>query len=91
MLGTGTSIAITPGQTSTYNFYQMFAVGHQKPMAISESAAAFGISDTSASGTTNQFTGGPTRVQMLQPYWQEYVTNATFFKTYPQIKFINLF
>ncbi|KAJ3120376.1 hypothetical protein HK101_006970, partial [Irineochytrium annulatum] len=88
MLGNG--IAITPGQTSTYNFYQMFADGHQKPMAISESASAFGISDMSASGAATQITGGPTRVQMLQPYWQEYVTNATFFKTYPQIKFINL-
>ncbi|KAJ3275071.1 hypothetical protein HK104_003973, partial [Borealophlyctis nickersoniae] len=61
-------------------FYQNFAVGRNKPMMISESAAAY--------NPTIPLAGGLTEVSLKQAFWRQYMTNTTFLDAYPKLKFI---
>ncbi|KAJ3171468.1 hypothetical protein HDU88_007548 [Geranomyces variabilis] len=74
------------------NFYATYAApggAYNKPMMISETAAAFHISLVD---TPNQLLpAGPGALAMKQAFWRQYVTNSTFLATHPQIKGVCLF
>ncbi|KAJ3214280.1 hypothetical protein HDU67_001825 [Dinochytrium kinnereticum] len=75
------------GGSDKYNFYDMFCVLHNKPMAIAESNAAFQVS----SNATGPIDPGPGHLAIARSYWSSYLTNPAFFAQFPKIKLINLF
>lgn len=75
-----------PGQFQDFmnhdSFYDVYAVGHNKPCMIAESGVAYHLEDTSSAVS---------ELAMKQAWWRQYITNATFLRTHPQIKMISLF
>lgn len=66
-----------------FDFYNTYAVKANKPLMIAETAAAFHTDSPGGPGD------GELAIQ--QAWWRQYMTNTTFFETYPQIKAINIF
>ena len=65
------------------NFYQQYAVVKNKPYMLAETAASF---------HTNTPTGpGVGDLAVKRAFWRQYITNATFLQTHPQLKMISLF
>ncbi|KAI8840933.1 hypothetical protein BC829DRAFT_435819 [Chytridium lagenaria] len=76
------------GGSDKYNFYQMFCIGHNKPMAIAESNAAFQVF---SNATMTAIAPGPGHLAIARSYWSSYLTSPAFFDMFPKIKLINLF
>ncbi|KAJ3163465.1 hypothetical protein HDU86_000044 [Geranomyces michiganensis] len=77
---------------SRVNFYATYAApggAYNKPMIISETAAAFHISLVES--PTRLLPAGPGALAMKQTFWRQYVTNSTFLSQHPQIKGVCLF
>ncbi|KAJ3103322.1 hypothetical protein HDU97_010227 [Phlyctochytrium planicorne] len=75
------------GGSDKYNFYDMFCVQRNKPMAVAESNAAFQIS----SNSTGPIEPGPGHLAIARAYWSSYLTSPAFFTRFPKVKLINLF
>ncbi|KAI8923818.1 glycoside hydrolase superfamily [Entophlyctis helioformis] len=65
------------------NFYQTYSVAKNKPLMIAETAAAFHVNSPTGPGVGELAT--------KQPWWRQYITNATFLDAYPKVKLISLF
>ncbi|KAI9208485.1 glycoside hydrolase superfamily [Polychytrium aggregatum] len=76
----------TEGGNPSYPFYNTYASGKNKPMAISETAAAIHLI-----GNGVPLSPGPGQLAVQQSYWAEYMTNSTFLDLFPKIKLLNLF
>ncbi|KAI8927685.1 glycoside hydrolase superfamily [Entophlyctis helioformis] len=58
------------------NFYQTYSVAKNKPLMIAETAAAFHVNSPTGPGVGELAT--------KQPWWRQYITNATFLDAYPK-------
>lgn len=65
------------------NFYQDYAIAKNKPYMIAETAAAF--------HTNTPLGPGVGELETKRSWWRQYLTNATFLSTHPQLKLICLF
>ncbi|KAJ1547586.1 hypothetical protein HK096_002268, partial [Nowakowskiella sp. JEL0078] len=89
------------------NFYRTYAVGHNKPMFIAETAASYhtylyntfdtpsGVAQASnpcAAYTAAVLPAGPGILAMKRNFWSQFLTNSTFMTTaFPQVKAFGLF
>ncbi|KAJ3193802.1 hypothetical protein HK101_004066 [Irineochytrium annulatum] len=81
MTSQGVGFGIKSGQTNTVDFYDVYCNKAGKPFAISETNAYYNVE------TTNQ----ANHSQIAKSYYSQFLTNATFFATYPKVKLVNLF
>ncbi|KAJ3108537.1 hypothetical protein HDU97_000819 [Phlyctochytrium planicorne] len=72
------------------NFYDVYAKAKSKPFAISESGAAFALTDL-RNGRNVSVTCCNTRLEVQQAFWKQYVTNEATFTKYPQMKLVTIF
>jgi hypothetical protein len=81
------NIVAPPGKFVTQmtygNFYETYCIQKNKPMAISETAAAFHLNTPLGPGVGELAT--------KQSWWQQYITNKEFWETFPKIKLLCLF
>jgi hypothetical protein len=74
-----------PGQFVEFmnsgRFYDIYAIQRNKPLMIAESGATFHIDRPVGDG----------ELPIKQAWWRQYITNATFLRTYPKVKLISLF
>ena len=81
------NIIAPPGRFDTYlsanNFYQTYAITKNKPVAISETAAAFHVNSPVGPGVGELAT--------KQSWWQQFMTNATYLDAHKKLKLICLF
>ncbi|KAI8803561.1 glycoside hydrolase superfamily [Cladochytrium replicatum] len=93
--------------TTPVNFYQLYSVAKNKPMFITESAAAFherilpgfnapsgnstGVTNVCAPFTPGAIPVGPGEVAIKRAFWGQYITNATFLTQFSRIVGFGLF
>lgn len=65
------------------NYYQRYCVEKQKPMSISETAAAFHTNTPKGPGVGELAT--------KQSWWRQYITNKEFWQQFPKIKLVCMF
>lgn len=65
------------------NFYRLYAIEKNKPISISETAAAFHVNTPLGPGVGELAT--------KKSWWQQYITNKTFWENYPKVKLLCLF
>ena len=65
------------------DMYQAYSVRRNKPFMITETAATF--------HTNTPLGPGVGELATKQSWWRQYITNPTFLRNYPQVKFICLF
>ncbi|KAJ3075101.1 hypothetical protein HDU98_009169 [Podochytrium sp. JEL0797] len=69
------------------SFYQEYAVGFDKPVAISEGGGAFTTAYTEVgSGFVTQVDAGPGRTATIMSFWNSNIFNAGFMAKYPRLK-----
>jgi hypothetical protein len=65
------------------NFYQDYAVAKNKPYMVSETAATF--------HENSPFGAGVGELETKRSWWRQFITNATFLGSHPNLKLICLF
>ncbi|KAJ3100615.1 hypothetical protein HDU97_002103 [Phlyctochytrium planicorne] len=73
-----------------YPFYTMFCEKYNKPLVLSEGAAAFHES-YQKDGVTIPVEPGPGRTAVQQSWWRSFITNTAFLDKYPKAKMFTLF
>jgi len=83
----------TPGKfeeiLNTGNFYQEYAVKHNKPVAIAETSSTFHLS--LATPPNVRLPIGPGELAIKQAWWNQFITSREFIAKYPKVKMICLF
>eukprot|EP00842_Homolaphlyctis_polyrhiza_P006797 jgi/Hompol1/7118/HPOL_005195-RA len=77
---------VTKIASGPFNFYKTYAVGKLKPMMISETGAVY---QESQNVTAPPFPG-PRNIDIKTAWWRQFITNISFFRSYPQIHMIVL-
>ncbi|KAJ3203819.1 hypothetical protein HDU67_009929, partial [Dinochytrium kinnereticum] len=73
-----------------FPFYTMFCERYNKPLVLSEGAAALHVS-YDVDGVTVPIDPGPGRTPITQSYWRSFITNPSFLNKYPKAKMFTLF
>jgi len=65
----------------TAEFYQTYCATPNRPCFISEGASAYHV----------DIRGGDSHLDLARAWWQDCITNTTFFSTHPQIKMVMMY
>ncbi|KAJ3110452.1 hypothetical protein HDU96_006607 [Phlyctochytrium bullatum] len=80
----------TEGGNPKYPLYSDYSVKYNKPLVMSEGAAAFALSDN-FNGNEALLPSGVGRTAVQQSFWRTFLTNTTFLDAYPKAKLFDFF